>query len=215
MAQPQVIFLDAVGTLFGVRGSVGQAYSELAQLHGVNADAEKLNQAFFKAFKAAPAMAFPDSEPTQIPGQEYAWWYDIARQTFDAVGVRQQFEDFDNFFADLYAHFATATPWFVYDDTLNSLLRWQQQGVELGLISNFDSRIYAVLEALELKSFFSSITISSEVGAAKPEPMIFATALQKHRCSAETAWHVGDSYREDYEGAKAAGLTSIWLKRPA
>ena len=60
---PQVIFLDAVGTLFGVAGSVGQIYSEIARQHGVRADAEELNQAFFRTFKAAPPMAFPDADP--------------------------------------------------------------------------------------------------------------------------------------------------------
>ncbi|PSN20402.1 hydrolase [filamentous cyanobacterium CCP5] len=213
MSRPQVIFLDAVGTLFGVRGSVGQIYSDIALAHGVTAEAAALNRAFFKAFKAAPRMTFPGIEPTQIPAQEYAWWYAIAEQTFAAVGAEGAFSDFDRFFADLYAHFAQADPWEVYGDTLSSLSRWQGQGIELGLISNFDSRIYGVLEALGLKNFFQSVTISSEAGAAKPEPMIFTAALKKHGCSPEAAWHVGDSYREDFEGAKAVGMNGIWLKR--
>lgn len=215
MSRPQVIFLDAVGTLFGVQGSVGQIYSDLAQAHGVEAEAESLNSAFFKAFKAAPKMAFPNSDPTQIPAQEYAWWYDIAAKTFAAVGARESFSDFDRFFADLYAHFSQATPWEIYPDTRQSLTRWQNQGIELGLVSNFDSRIYSVLEVLGLKGFFDSITICSEVGAAKPEPKIFEIALKKHSCPADAAWHVGDSYREDYEGARAAGITGIWLRRSA
>ncbi|PSB67498.1 hydrolase, partial [filamentous cyanobacterium CCP1] len=35
----------------------------------------------------------------------------------------------------------------------------------------------------------------------------------KHQCPAHAAWHIGDSFREDYQGAKAAGLRAIWLKR--
>ncbi|MFE4108281.1 HAD-IA family hydrolase [Almyronema epifaneia] len=214
MSQPQVIFLDAVGTLFGVRGSVGQVYADIARSVGVAVDATRLNQAFVQVFGSAQPLAFPDAETTAIPNKEYSWWYAIAQQAFEQIGALEAFADFDGFFADLYAHFATAQPWFVYADTLKSLKSWQAQNIELGIISNFDSRLYAVLAALELQDFFQSITISTEVGAAKPDPLIFATALQKHDCPAAAAWHVGDSYTQDYEGAKAAGLKGIWLKRP-
>jgi putative hydrolase of the HAD superfamily len=215
MDKPKVIFLDAVGTLFGVQGSVGEAYAEVARRFEVEAEPAALNQAFFQAFKAAEAMAFPDAEPTEVPAQEYAWWRAIAVESFDTVGLLEQFEDFDAFFADLYAHFAGADPWFVYPDAYHSLERWKSLGIDMGVISNFDSRLYTVLDALALTDFFQSVTISTEVGAAKPDPLIFATALQKHGCHATEAWHVGDSYRDDYEGAQTAGLRGIWLRRPS
>lgn len=213
MGQPQVIFLDAVGTLFGVRGSVGQIYGEVAQKYQVSTDVEALNQAFFQAFQAADKMAFPQTDPTTVPAQEYGWWYRVAHRTFEAVGVLPDFENFDRFFEDLYRHFATADPWVVYDDTHQSLVRWRRQGIELGIISNFDSRLYMVLEVLDLAQFFQSVTLSSEVGAAKPDAAIFAAALRKHNCPAAQAWHVGDSRREDVAGAQAAGLHGIWLNR--
>lgn len=211
---PQVIFLDAVGTLFGVAGSVGHIYGEIAQRHGVTVDPQGLNQAFFRTFKAAPTMAFPGCDPATIPQREYHWWRVLAQQTFSSAGVVDQFVDFDRFFADLYAHFATAAPWKVYPDVPVALQRWQRRGIELGIISNFDSRLYLVLEALHLADFFQSVTISSETGAAKPNPLIFQTALQKHRCDPSQAWHLGDSKDDDFHGAKGAGLWGVWLKRP-
>lgn len=210
---PRVIFLDAVGTLFGVRGSVGEIYGTIAQWFGVDADAVALNQAFFRSFKAAPIMAFPGVEAAEILRREYEWWQTIAYQTFQQVGVVDQFSDFSHFFAALYEHFATADPWFVYADVQQALSYWQAQGIELGVLSNFDTRIHAVLSALDLKKFFTSVTISTEVGAAKPDAKVFQIALQKHNCAAHQSWHIGDSFREDYEGAKAAGLRAIWLKR--
>ena len=215
MQKPKVIFLDAVGTLFGVEGSVGQAYAEIARRCSVDADAVALNTAFFENFKASDAMAFPGVEPTKIPAQEYAWWKAIAEKTFKDVGQREDFDDFDRFFADLYAYFAGADPWVVYPDAYASLERWRAQGIDLGVISNFDSRLYTVLDALTLADFFTTVTISTEVGAAKPDPQIFAAALQKHDCAPSEAWHVGDSYADDYKGANAVGLRGIWLRRPA
>lgn len=215
MEKPKVIFVDAVGTLFGVDGSVGQAYATIAERFGVDADAAALNDAFFKHFGEAEPMAFPAVEPTQIPALEYAWWHAIAAKSFANVVKMEAFADFDAFFADLYAYFAGAEPWMVYPDAYHSLERWKAKDIELGVISNFDSRIFTVLDSLALADFFTTVTISTEVGAAKPNPQIFAAALEKHDCQPTEAWHVGDSYTDDFEGAKAAGLRAIWLQRSA
>lgn len=211
--QPKVIFLDAVGTLFGVRESVGDVYKDITRQFGVDADAARLNQAFFHSFKAATPMAFPNVKAIDIPAKEYAWWEAIAVDTFTRAELFDQFTDFSAFFAVLYDHFATADPWFVYPETRDTLTHWRDRGIELGVLSNFDSRLYPVLNALGLTEFFSSITISTEVGAAKPDRRMFEAALNKHNCPASAAWHIGDSFKEDYQGAKAAGLKAFWLKR--
>ena len=209
---PKVIFLDAVGTLFGVKGSVGQIYAEMAQRFGVEVSAKSLNEAFLQSFQAAPPPIF-SAKLEEIPKYEFEWWHAIALHTFQTAGVLDQFSDFSSFFAELYKCFATAEPWFVYPDVRPALNHWRRLGIELGVLSNFDSRLYSVLQALNLSQFFFSITISTEVGAAKPDPQIFAAGLKKHQCTADVAWHIGDSLKDDYQGAKASGLKAIWLKR--
>ncbi|MGB3536432.1 MAG: HAD family hydrolase [Microcoleaceae cyanobacterium] len=211
--QPQVIFLDAVGTLFTVEGSVGEVYSQLAQQYGVNSDSDTLNSAFFQAFATADPMAFPTAPAAKIPQLEYQWWETLAVETFKIAGIYQQFSDFPQFFAQLYDHFATAKPWFVYPDVLPTLKQWQNQGIELGVISNFDSRLYPVLDVLNLAPFFKSVTISTTVGAAKPAAEIFQVAMQKHNCSLEEVLHIGDSVSADYQGAKQAGIQVMIVNR--
>ena len=209
----KVIFLDAAGTLFDVRGSVGEVYGKFARSWGITVSNEDLNTAFFQSFASASPMAFPGIEAAKIPELEFEWWQAVAAEAFEIAGVFNQFSDFPKFFAELYAHFATAEPWFVYPDVLLALNKWQQQGIELAVVSNFDSRIYSVLKALNLAEYFTSVTISTEVGAAKPDSQIFTAALQKHNCIAENVLHIGDSFKADYCGAKAAGLKAIWLNR--
>ena len=213
MERPKVIFLDAVGTLFGVKGSVGEVYSQIAQEFGVEISAATLNKTFIQSFKAAPPPIFLYVEPQDIPQYEFEWWLSVVLKTFEQAGVLKQFSDFSTFFSEVYIHFGTAEPWFVYPDVLAALANWQRMGIELGVLSNFDSRIYSVLQSLELRDFFESITISTQAGAAKPDAKIFATALEKHNCPPEAAWHIGDSITEDYQGAKAAGLRGIWINR--
>jgi putative hydrolase of the HAD superfamily len=213
MERPKVIFLDAVGTLIGVKGSVGEVYRQIAQEFGVEVSANILNTKFIQSFKAAPPPIFPDADNQDIPQHEFDWWQKIALNTFESAGVIKQFSDFSAFFSELYIHFGTAEPWFVYPDVLPALVNWRRLGIELGVVSNFDSRIYSVLQSLGLRDFFTSITISTEVRAAKPDPQIFTVALGKHDSQPEAAWHIGDSVTDDYQGAKAAGLRGIWINR--
>jgi putative hydrolase of the HAD superfamily len=213
LQKPQVIFLDAVGTLFGVRGSVGEQYANITRQFGVTISAEILNRAFFQSFQEANPPAFPGCDPTELTTQEFNWWFEIAIATFKRADAFHLFPDFEAFFTELFAYFATAEPWIVYPEVPQMLQRWQEQGIPLGIISNFDSRIYPVLQALGLLDYFSSITISTEAGAAKPHSQIFATALHKHQCLPSQAIHIGDSLEEDYRAAQMAGLRGIWLRR--
>ncbi|PSB37761.1 hydrolase [filamentous cyanobacterium Phorm 46] len=209
----KIIFLDAAGTLFDVRGSVGEVYRQLANSFGVAVNSEELNTAFFQSFADSSPMAFPGIELAKIPQLEFEWWLAVSAKAFQIAGVFDEFSDFPKFFAELYAYFATAEPWFVYPDVLPALNRWQKQGLELAVVSNFDSRLYAVLKSLDLAEYFSSVTISTEVGAAKPDSQIFTVALQKHNCLAENVLHIGDSFKADYCGATNAGLNAVWLNR--
>lgn len=215
MRSPQVIYVDAVGTLFGVRGSVGEQYAKIATKFDVNLDPDVINFAFYKAFQTSSRIAFPNLPQADIPNAEYQWWRSLAEKTFINTGDLTKFADFEAFFRSLYEYFATAEPWFVYEDTRLALDAWQRQGISLGVLSNFDSRIYPVLKALGLEDYFSSITISTEIGAAKPDPLIFEGALAKHKIvrSPDLAWHIGDSFSEDYQGASEVGIKAFWLNR--
>jgi putative hydrolase of the HAD superfamily len=213
MKKPKVIFFDAVGTLFEVKGTVGEIYGWFAQQAGLRIDAEKLNQAFVQSFCAAPRAAFTGATPQAIPQLEYEWWRSVASESFKLVGALSKIEDFDTFFQPLFDHFAIADPWVLYPEVPQVLADLSVLGVELAIISNFDSRLYVLIEALGLEQWFSSVTVSTQVGAAKPERAIFEAALAMYQCSPEQALHVGDSWAEDYQGATAAGLHGVWLNR--
>ena len=66
---------------------------------------------------------------------------------------------------------------------------------------------------LELSDVFPIILISEEVGSWKPDPAIFYRALELGNASPAEAVFVGDSPDHDIAGARAAGLTTIWMNR--
>ena len=56
-----------------------------------------------------------------------------------------------------------------------------------------------------------ALVVSEEAGVAKPDPAIFAIALERLGCDAADAVMVGDSWANDIRGARAAGVRSIWF----
>jgi putative hydrolase of the HAD superfamily len=212
---PKVIFFDAMGTLFDLKRSVGEVYQQYALKYGVSADADLLNQAFLKSFKSAPPLAFYPDEIAKIKEHEFFWWKNVVENTFRQIELLEQFGNFAEFFAEVYQYFSTIDPWYVFSDTFESLNKWRDRGVQLGIISNFDTRLIEVLNGLNLADFFTSITISSLAGHAKPDQNIFQIALDQHEINAQQAWHIGDSLIADYQGAKSAGISPFWLNRQA
>jgi 2-haloalkanoic acid dehalogenase type II len=72
----------------------------------------------------------------------------------------------------------------------------------------------AQLQATGLSRWFVGSVNASSVGVAKPDARIFAAACQTLRLQPEQVLHVGDDWRCDVQGARAAGLHSAWVLRP-
>lgn len=209
----QVVFFDAAGTLFHVKGSVGEVYVRYAEKYGLLQSDEfiaKVNQAFKEAFRQAPPAIFAVEEPEKLKQCERLWWFDIVHGVFYRVGM---FERFDEYFEEVYKAFGTADLWEVYPEVPGVLKELKSQGYELGVISNFDTRFFEIFRGLKLDQYFDSITISSLARAAKPSPKIFQYALDQHAVDPEDAVHIGDSARDDLEGAGNAKLLGILVDR--
>lgn len=211
--RPQTIFLDAVGTIIGLKESVGSIYSSFAKAYGVTVDPVLIDQAFRSNFGKSRPLAFADAQIEEINYLEFSWWKNLVSSCFTTVGAIEQFSDWDIFFAELYQYFATVEPWIVYPDVPIALEQWYFQKIQLGVISNFDSRLEPLLQDLALRDYFQSLTISSQVGIAKPNPEIFKLALAKHNCQPQNAWHIGDSQKDDYQGASGVGIKAFLLRR--
>lgn len=209
----RVVFFDAADTLFHVKGSVAEIYLQYAVQYGFSQTQESLpaiKQAFSRAFREAPPPSFVATEPAQLKQSERLWWFDVVHNVFYRVGM---FERFDDFFDRIFEVFEDAGSWRLFPETLSTLTSLKASGMELGIISNFDSRLFPVMRGLGIADLFDTITISSLAQAAKPSAKIFQLALDKHAVDPEEALHVGDSLRDDVEGAGKAGLHAVLLDR--
>jgi putative hydrolase of the HAD superfamily len=213
MSRIHVVFFDAAGTLFHVKGSVAEIYLRHAEKYGVKSSPAMLgavNAAFTRAFHEAPPPVFAATAPADIKRCERLWWFDIVHNVFYRVGM---FEGFDEYFEDVFQAFEGAACWDLYPETRSVLQQLKERGLELGIISNFDSRLFGVLRGLGLADVFDTVTISSLAHAAKPAPRIFQLALERHAADPGEAIHIGDSVRDDVEGARRAGLHGVLVDR--
>ena|ERR1051326_8868124 len=79
----------------------------------------------------------------------------------------------------------------------------------LGVISNADGKIAAVLSHCGIADCFQTITDSGIIGKEKPHPAIFDTALQSLGVTASESLYTGDVYSVDYLGATRIGMQSV------
>jgi len=102
----------------------------------------------------------------------------------------------------------------LFDDVREVVLTLRRDGIPLALITNGASdRQREKLEILGIEDWFDTIVISGELGTAKPDPRVFQLAAEGLRTAEANVCHVGDEPAADIAGAKAAGLTAVWLNR--
>jgi putative hydrolase of the HAD superfamily len=100
-----------------------------------------------------------------------------------------------------------------FPDAAPSLAELRARGVRLVCVSNWDFSLPDVLARCGLLNHLDGVVTSAAVGARKPDPRIFAAALDVAACAAGDALHVGDTPEEDLEGARAAGIRALLLDR--
>ncbi|HEY6051640.1 MAG TPA: HAD-IA family hydrolase, partial [Thermoanaerobaculia bacterium] len=116
-------------------------------------------------------------------------------------------------FARLARHFRSPSAWAVYPDVFETLAALEARGLALAIVSNWDSHLPALLEALDLAPRFRAVAVSAIEEPGKPDAEIFRRVCARLDLPAAACLHVGDSRREDYEGARSAGLSALLLDR--
>lgn len=100
----------------------------------------------------------------------------------------------------------------LYDDALPTLRRLRSTGFQTGVISNCSASTRPVVDRMGLEEEADVVVLSCEVGAFKPSPTIFWTALRALGVSPEGSMFVDD--RRDYlDGAANLGIRTVQITR--
>lgn len=100
-----------------------------------------------------------------------------------------------------------------FPEVPGALVALRARGLRLVVVSNWDVSLHERLDETGLGALLDGAVASAEIGVAKPHPAIFERGLEIAGAAATDAWHVGDSPREDVEGARAAGVTPVLVVR--
>jgi putative hydrolase of the HAD superfamily len=204
------IFFDAAGTLVCLTQSVGHNYALVAKSIGLELDSHHLDEAFALVWKQMPARA-PIGQPREDDDKE--WWRHFVNRLLNEVALEMKDLDRDNFFELAYEHFAEPGVWELYPEVVEVLDALQSR-FDLSVISNFDGRLRVILEHLGVSKYFRHIFLSSELGADKPDPLIFRRALAVSGFAPNETLHAGDDPERDWKAAATAGLEVFKLDRP-
>lgn len=103
--------------------------------------------------------------------------------------------------------------WGIYDDAMPVLNYLKTAGVKTGVISNWEASLPEFLRDMGLSHAFNLTVSSVEERIEKPSPRLFEIAMQRLGVSPSECLYVGDDYRADVVGARAAGMSPILLDR--
>ncbi|WP_084468259.1 HAD family hydrolase [Actinokineospora inagensis] len=104
--------------------------------------------------------------------------------------------------------------WRLFPDVLPCLDWLRAAGLRLAAVTNASSpHQRARLATLGVDRFFDTVISAGQLGAAKPDPVIFHTACAHLGVPPDHTAHIGDRLDLDAAGARAAGLHGIWLDR--
>jgi putative hydrolase of the HAD superfamily len=181
----------------------GEGYQAFCARHGMTVDASRFADA---VASAAPLLDGP--EDARYDDDIYLAY---TRHIIEQMGGRGP--TVDACAREIYAEWASCQHFELYDEVPDVLRELAAAQIRIGLISNSHRCLASFQSHFELQGLITATVSSSQHGLMKPHPSIFAAALQLVDVQADEALMVGDSLRQDVEGALRAGMRAVLLRR--
>ena len=158
-------------------------------------------------------------EPHPHMGTAELWWSSL-EETFARAYRGVGFEAVQAQTLALKVRSAYLNParWRRFDDVVPVLDALTDGGWTHVILSNHVPELPDILQAVGLTSHFARVFNSADLGYEKPHPRIFELVLDAMHMGdigrgVGDLWMIGDSYRADVQGAEAAGIPAILVRR--
>jgi putative hydrolase of the HAD superfamily len=99
----------------------------------------------------------------------------------------------------------------LYDDALPALTAVSARGLKIGLLSNSSRDLGEFISHHGIRA--DAVLTSASHGKTKPHDSIFRAILEALGVTAAEALMIGDTLREDIDGARAVGMRALLLDR--
>lgn len=204
------ISLDCHGTLIHTP-RMPSIYAEVLTRHGLGVTDEQVEAGFHEVWQEFESHRQLGHERYgRGPEDARRWWFGFLTRLCERLELG---EPTPFTAAELFDRFAHADAWEVFPEVAEALSELKGRGIKLAVVSNWDHRLPVLLDRLGLGRFFDVVVYSQEVGAEKPEPLIFERTLTRLGLSPGAVLHVGDRAMEDVEGALGVGMRALLLDR--
>lgn len=209
------LFFDAGNTLITSRYRIDTVYASAFRRHGAelpdgDAARELLGPVISEVWRTVQDSLSPGEDRYGRTGGERGFW----RRFVDEIAERMSLElDRQAAFEQLYDYYSRAEAWDVYEDVHPALAALRERGARMGIISNWDGRLPALLETLGLAKYFAPIVVSAIEHVEKPSRDIYRLAAERAGVDPRVCVHVGDSEPLDVVGARVAGMTPLLVVR--
>jgi putative hydrolase of the HAD superfamily len=115
--------------------------------------------------------------------------------------------------AEIYREWAACQHFLLYEDVPTALRALVEKNIRIGLISNSHRCLESFQSHFELVGLIDVAISSSQHGYMKPHPSIFEAALKLAGVLPSEAVMVGDSLKQDIEGARRVGMKGVLVRR--
>jgi putative hydrolase of the HAD superfamily len=199
----RAVLLDALGTLVELEAPAPRLRAALRRHAGVDVGLEAAGRGFAAeiGYYLANHMRGGDREGLERLRD------DCAEAMRAAIGR----EDLGR--ATVRTAMLEALEFSVFPDVVPALHALRERGLRLVVVSNWDCSLGEWLDRAGIGQLVDGVVSSAVVGVAKPVPAVFEAGLELAGCSAAEALFVGDSVENDVEGARAAGMRAILVRR--
>lgn len=102
--------------------------------------------------------------------------------------------------------------WSLLPGALDALALTSTAGCANAILSNHAPELPELVNALGLGTLIERTITSASLGAEKPDPAVFRTALALTR-AAPDSWMIGDNPDTDVAGARAVGMRAVLVHR--
>lgn len=202
----KAVLLDAGGTLLTERRPREVMYAEAARAFGVPVENGAMGDLMHRVHG--------ELEPYLPVGFRYTipWFQVFIRRIFgEHLGLKD--EHLLTLEERLFEIFADPDRFEPVPGAPELLEELRAQGLRIGIVSNWSPALGGLLEGLGLVQGVDGVWISAVERLEKPAPELFLRALGALGASPGEAVHLGDHPRNDFEGARRAGLEAVLLDR--
>jgi HAD superfamily hydrolase (TIGR01509 family) len=201
---PKAVFFDVDFTLIypGPRFR-SEGYRGFCERHGMKVDESRFDAG---VASAASLLDGPDDEVYNA-----GIFIRYTRHIIEHMGGRGP--GVDTCAREIYDEWAACHHFELYDEVPGVLRTLASTGIRIGLISNSHRCLASFQSHFELQGLIAATVSSADHGLMKPNPSIFAAALRLVDVPAADAVMVGDSVRQDVEGALRSGMRAVLIHR--